>query len=248
MTDGFKASLLAPKKTAVKLTKLALQDAARARFGRAPKLVKARRRARRGRADDRADRARLRVDHAAGLGLGRTPISARAGLGDPRYGRARRRAASRARSSSASATDSLVDVKASDKVAQRRAAGRGRALSDRALRHLHGRDGGEPRSPAGRVPRPPPEHDDVSTRECGPVAQRVHWRAHSRSDSGRVARTNVAARPADGHRRRGRRPRVELPAPRSTWPTGACSSYWSSVRVDPRTATRPLAASPSPPV
>jgi dienelactone hydrolase len=41
MTDGFKASLLAPKATAAKLTKLALQDAGGARFGRAPKLVKA---------------------------------------------------------------------------------------------------------------------------------------------------------------------------------------------------------------
>ncbi|HEY6887023.1 MAG TPA: alpha/beta hydrolase [Solirubrobacter sp.] len=41
MTDGLKASLLAPKKTAAQLTKLALQDAAGARFGRAPKLVKA---------------------------------------------------------------------------------------------------------------------------------------------------------------------------------------------------------------
>ena len=41
MTDGFKASLLAPKVTAAKLTKLALQDVGGARFGRAPKLVKA---------------------------------------------------------------------------------------------------------------------------------------------------------------------------------------------------------------
>jgi dienelactone hydrolase len=41
MTDGLKASLLAPKATAAKLTKLALQDAGGARFGRAPKLVKA---------------------------------------------------------------------------------------------------------------------------------------------------------------------------------------------------------------
>jgi dienelactone hydrolase len=41
MTDGFRASLLAPKATAAKLTKLGLQDAVGARFGRAPKLVKA---------------------------------------------------------------------------------------------------------------------------------------------------------------------------------------------------------------
>jgi uncharacterized protein len=41
MTDGFKASLLAPKATAAKLTKLALQDAVGARFGRRPRLVKA---------------------------------------------------------------------------------------------------------------------------------------------------------------------------------------------------------------
>jgi dienelactone hydrolase len=41
MTDGLKASLLAPKATAAKLTKLALQDAVGARFGRVPKLVKA---------------------------------------------------------------------------------------------------------------------------------------------------------------------------------------------------------------
>src|SRR4051794_5570050 len=41
MTDGLKASLLAPKTTAAKLTKLALQDVGGARFGRAPKLVKA---------------------------------------------------------------------------------------------------------------------------------------------------------------------------------------------------------------
>jgi dienelactone hydrolase len=41
MTDGVKASLLAPKRTAAKLTKLALQDVGGARFGRAPKLVKA---------------------------------------------------------------------------------------------------------------------------------------------------------------------------------------------------------------
>ncbi|WP_028062052.1 alpha/beta hydrolase [Solirubrobacter soli] len=41
MTDGFRASLLAPKVTAAKLTKLALQDAGGALFGRAPKLVKA---------------------------------------------------------------------------------------------------------------------------------------------------------------------------------------------------------------
>jgi len=41
MTDGLKASLLAPKATAAKLTKLALQDVGGARFGRAPKLVKA---------------------------------------------------------------------------------------------------------------------------------------------------------------------------------------------------------------
>jgi dienelactone hydrolase len=41
MTDGLKASLLAPKLTAAKLTKLALQDVGGARFGRGPKLVKA---------------------------------------------------------------------------------------------------------------------------------------------------------------------------------------------------------------
>jgi dienelactone hydrolase len=41
MTDGFKASQLAPKATAAKLAKLALQDAGGARFGRPPKLVKA---------------------------------------------------------------------------------------------------------------------------------------------------------------------------------------------------------------
>jgi pimeloyl-ACP methyl ester carboxylesterase len=41
MTDGFKASLRAPKTTAVKLSKIALQDVAGARFGRAPRLVKA---------------------------------------------------------------------------------------------------------------------------------------------------------------------------------------------------------------
>jgi alpha-beta hydrolase superfamily lysophospholipase len=41
MTDGLKASLRAPKTTAVKLSRLALQDVAGARFGRAPKLVKA---------------------------------------------------------------------------------------------------------------------------------------------------------------------------------------------------------------
>ena len=34
MTDGFKASLLAPKMTALKLTKVALQDQVGARFGR----------------------------------------------------------------------------------------------------------------------------------------------------------------------------------------------------------------------
>ena len=39
--DGFKASLLAPKLTAAKLTSSRCRTPAAARFGRAPKLVKA---------------------------------------------------------------------------------------------------------------------------------------------------------------------------------------------------------------
>jgi dienelactone hydrolase len=118
MTDGFKASLLAPKKTAAKLTKLALQDQLGARFGRAPKLVKA--------VGHPGEVALMAAPDAVPGFASITPpdsvwvnaISARAGLEILRY------------RPGANATgikcpilvcvcdqDSLVDVKASDKVA-----------------------------------------------------------------------------------------------------------------------------------
>jgi fermentation-respiration switch protein FrsA (DUF1100 family) len=118
MTDGLKASLRAPKTTAVKLSRIGLQDVAGARFGRAPRLVKAV-----GRPGEVAlMSAEDTVDGFASI----TPpdsvwvnaISARAGLSILRY---------RPGANASSITcpilvcvcdqDSLVDVDASDKVA-----------------------------------------------------------------------------------------------------------------------------------
>ena len=72
MTDGFKASLMAPKRTALKLAKVALQDAGRRATSAArPKLIKA--------AGEPGEvalmsapdvAAGLRGDHAAGLAPG----------------------------------------------------------------------------------------------------------------------------------------------------------------------------------
>ena len=119
MTDGFKASLLAPKVTAAKLTKLALQDAGGARFGRAPKLVKA--------AGKPGEVALMSApDSLAGFesitpadSVWVNAISARAGLEILRY-----RPGTKAKSIKCPILvcicdqDSLVDLKASDQVAQ----------------------------------------------------------------------------------------------------------------------------------
>jgi dienelactone hydrolase len=119
MTDGFKASLLAPKVTAAKLTKLALQDAGGARFGRAPKLVKA--------AGKPGEVALMSApDTLPGFESITPPdsvwvnaISARAGLEILRY-----RPGTKATSIKCPILvcicdhDSLVDLKASDQVAQ----------------------------------------------------------------------------------------------------------------------------------
>jgi dienelactone hydrolase len=118
MTDGFKASLLAPKKTAAQLTKLALQDAGGARFGRAPKLVKA--------VGKPGEVALMTApDSVPGFASITPPdsvwvnaISARAGLGILRY-----RPGAKASEIPCPILvcvcdgDSLVDVKASDRVA-----------------------------------------------------------------------------------------------------------------------------------
>ena len=119
MTDGFKASLLAPKVTAVKLTKLALQDVGGARFGRAPKLVKAV-----GRPGEVA--LMTTPDTVPGFESITPPdsvwvnaVSARAGLQILRY-----RPGARAKQIACPILvcvcdhDSLVDLKASDQVAQ----------------------------------------------------------------------------------------------------------------------------------
>jgi dienelactone hydrolase len=119
MTDGFKASLLAPKSTAAKLTKLALQDAAGARFGRAPKLVKA--------AGRPGEVALMSAEDTLPGFESITPpdsvwvnaISARAGLEILRY-----RPGAKARQITCPILvcvcdhDSLVDVEASDRVGQ----------------------------------------------------------------------------------------------------------------------------------
>jgi dienelactone hydrolase len=124
MTDGFKASLLAPKATAAKLTKLALQDAAGARFGRAPKLVKA--------AGRPGEVALMSAEDTLPGFESITPpdsvwvnaISARAGLEILRY-----RPGAKAGQITCPILvcicdeDSLVDVKASDKVAHDAAQG-----------------------------------------------------------------------------------------------------------------------------
>jgi dienelactone hydrolase len=118
MTDGFKASLLAPKATAAKLTKLALQDAAGARFGRAPKLVKA--------VGKPGEVALMSApDSVPGFASITPPdsvwvnaISARAGLGILRY-----RPGTKAKQIACPLLvcvcehDSLVDVRASEQVA-----------------------------------------------------------------------------------------------------------------------------------
>ena len=119
MTDGLKASLLAPKSTAVKLTKLALQDVGGARFGRAPKLVKAV-----GRPGEVA--LMTTPDTVPGFESITPPdsvwvnaVSARAGLQILRY-----RPGARAKQIACPILvcvcdhDSLVDLKASDQVAQ----------------------------------------------------------------------------------------------------------------------------------
>jgi dienelactone hydrolase len=119
MTDGLKASLLAPKATAAKLTKLALQDAGGARFGRAPKLVKA--------VGKPGEVAMMTApDSVPGFASITPPdsvwvnaISARAGLEILRY----RPGAHADRITCPILVcicdhDSLVDVKASDRVAQ----------------------------------------------------------------------------------------------------------------------------------
>jgi fermentation-respiration switch protein FrsA (DUF1100 family) len=119
MTDGLKASLLAPKATAAKLTKLALQDAGGARFGRAPKLVKA--------VGLPGEVALMSApDSVSGFASITPPdsvwvnaISARAGLEILRY-----RPGNRAREIACPVLvcicdhDSLVDTSASDRVAQ----------------------------------------------------------------------------------------------------------------------------------
>jgi hypothetical protein len=118
MTDGLKASLLAPKATAAKLTKLALQDAAGARFGRAPKLVKA--------VGKPGEVALMSApDSVPGFASITPPdsvwvnaISARAGLGILRY-----RPGTKAKQIACPLLvcvcehDSLVDVRASEQVA-----------------------------------------------------------------------------------------------------------------------------------
>jgi dienelactone hydrolase len=119
MTDGLKASLLAPKATAAKLTKLALQDVGGARFGRAPKLVKAA-----GRPGEVA--LMSAADTLPGFESITPPdtvwvnaISARAGLEILRY-----RPGTKAKQIACPILicicddDSLVDLKASDRVAQ----------------------------------------------------------------------------------------------------------------------------------
>jgi dienelactone hydrolase len=118
MTDGLKASLLAPKTTAAKLSRIALQDQLGSRLGRRPKLVKAA-----GRPGELA--LMSAPDTVPGFASITPPdsvwvnaISARAGLAITRY-----RPGTRANRIKCPILvcicdhDSLVDVKAADKVA-----------------------------------------------------------------------------------------------------------------------------------
>ena len=118
MTDGLKASLMTPKLTAAKLAKVALQDQVGSLLGRRPKLIPAV-----GAPGELAlmsapgRRARLRVDHAAGLGLGQRGRRARGPEDRPLPARAARRRHRVPAARLRLRQDSLVDVKASDQVA-----------------------------------------------------------------------------------------------------------------------------------
>ena len=157
MTDGLKASLMTPKRTALKLAKVALQDQVGSYFGRRPKLIKA--------AGEPGEVALMSApDVLPGFQTITAPdsawinlVAARAGLTIGLYRPGARRA-DRLPAADLRLRPRLAGRRRSGRQGRaRRAAGRGRSLPDRPLRHLHRRVVGA----------------------CGARARRSSWRATS---------------------------------------------------------------------